>query len=139
MNEGEGEDKRISYEYITQSSDNSEYIQSSIDYTGIKAEVVINYEDAIKKLTQPGTYKKGCYDYYACIIMSGEPYAELPNSNDNPYLFGQFINVIKEFWQNGGGLGLFNDNDPFNYQINVLTEKLFPNSNFRIAGNHPGS
>jgi len=32
---------------------------------------------------------------------------------------------------------LFADNAPFNYQINVLIEKFFPNSNFRIAGNHP--
>ena len=34
---------------------------------------------------------------------------------------------------------LFEDNAPFNYQINVLIEKLFPNSNFRVAGNHPGT
>ena len=52
--------------------------------------------------------------------MSGEPYPELPNSEDDPYLFGQFIRVIKQFWENGGGLGLFADNAPFNYQINVL-------------------
>jgi len=44
----EGEDERLSYEYITKSMDNTECIQSSIDYTGIKAEVVINYKDAIK-------------------------------------------------------------------------------------------
>ena len=135
----EGEDERLSYEYITKSKDNTECIQSSIDYTGIKAEVVINYKEAIERLTRPGTFKKDCCDYYACIIMSGEPYAELPNSNDDPYLFGQFINVIKQFWENGGGLGLFADNAPFNYQINVLIEKLFPNSNFRVAGNHPGT
>ena len=134
----EGEDERISYEYISKSKDNTECIQSSIDYTGIKAEVVINYKDAIERLTKPGN-KKNCCDYYACIIMSGEPYAELPNPNDNPYLFGQFINVIKQFWENGGGLGLFADNAPFNYQINVLIEKLFPNANFRVAGNHPGT
>ena len=134
----EGEDKRISYEYITKSRDNTECIQSSIDYTGIKCEVVINYKDAIDRLINPGTYKKDYCDYYACIIMSGEPYAELPNSNDNPYLLGQFIKVIKQFWENGGALGLFADNAPFNYQINLLIEQLFPNSNFRIAGNHPG-
>ena len=134
----EGEDKRISYEYITKSMDNTECIQSSIDYTGVKSEVVINYKDAIDKLIKPGSYKKGYCDYYACIIMSGEPYAELPNSNDNPYLLGQFIKVIKQFWEKGGALGLFADNAPFNYQINLLIEELFPNSNFRVAGNHPG-
>ena len=69
--------------------------------------------------------------------MSGEPYVQLPDSNDDPYLFGQFINEIKQFWKNGGGLGLFADNAPFNYQINVLIKKLFRNSNFRVAGNHP--
>jgi len=70
--------------------------------------------------------------------MSGETYPELPNPEDNPYSFGQFVKVIKQFWKNGGGLGLLADNAPFNYQINVLIEKLFPFSNFRVAGNHPG-
>ena len=135
----EGEDKRLSYEYIQKSNDNIECIQSSIDYTGIQTEVVINYKDAINKLTKKGAYNKGKCDYYACIIMSGEPYAELPNISDDPYLFGQFINVIKKFWENGGGLGLFADNAPFNYQISIIIEKLFPKLNFRVAGNHPGN
>ena len=134
----EGEDKRISYEYISKSIDNNLCFQSAIDYTGIQTDVVINYKDAILKLTSKGTYKKECCDYYACIIMSGEPYPELSNSNDDPYLFGQFIRVIKQFWKNGGGLGLFADKAPFNYQINVLIEELFPDSKFRIAGNHLG-
>ena len=91
----EGEDERLSYEYITKSKDGTECIQSSIEYTGIKVEVVINYEDAIKKLTAEGTYKKGHCNYYDCAIMSGEPYAELPKKGDNPYLFGELINIIK--------------------------------------------
>ena len=70
---------------------------SYIDYTGIQAEVVINYKDAIEKLTREGTFIEGYCDFYACIIMSGEPFAELPNKNDNPYLFGQFIKVIENF------------------------------------------
>ena len=134
----EGEDKRISYEYISKSFDNNDCFQSAIDYTGIQTDVVINYKDAILKLTSEGTYKKGYCDYYACIILSGEPYPELPNSKDDPYLFGQFVRVIKKFWENGGGLGLFADNAPFNYQINVLIEELFPDSKFRLAGNHLG-
>ena len=135
----EGEDERLSYKYITMSKNNNlECIQSSIDYTGIKVDVVINYKDAINKLIKPGTYKKDCCDYYACIIMSGEPYAELPNNFDDPYLFGEFVRVIKEFWNNGGALGIFADNAPFNYQVNILIEELFPKAEFRIAGNHPG-
>ena len=97
----EGEDERLSYEYITQSMDNTDCFQSSIYYTGIQAEVVINYKDAIERLTRPGT-KKDCCDYYACIIMSGKPYPKLQNPDDDPYLFRQFINVIKQFWENGG-------------------------------------
>jgi hypothetical protein len=69
-----------------------------IDYYGIKCEVVKNYKDAIDRLTS--RYNNKYCEYYACIIMSGEPYAELPNPNDNPHLFGQFINVIKQFWEN---------------------------------------
>ena len=34
--------------------------------------------------------------------MNGEPFPELPNPNDDPYLFGQFIKVIEQFWKNGG-------------------------------------
>ena len=85
-----GEEERLSYEYIKKSKDNSEYIQSSIDYMGIQAEVVINYIDPIERLTRPGKYKKDFCHYYAFIIMSGKPYVELPNPNDNPYLFDQF-------------------------------------------------
>ena len=65
----EEEDNKLSYKNIT------EILQTSIDYTGIEVEVVINYKDAIEKLTKEGTYKKGYCDYYACIILSGEPYA----------------------------------------------------------------
>ena len=51
----------VSYKDITKSIDNIEYIQPSIGYTGIKAEVVINYKDAIEKLTRLVTYKKDCF------------------------------------------------------------------------------
>ena len=130
------ENKYLSDKYVNQSVGSNECIQSSIDYYGIKCEVVKNYKDAIDRLTS--RYNNKYCEYYACIIMSGEPYAELPNPNDNPHLFGQFINVIKQFWENGGAIGLFADNAPYNYQANILIGKLFPNSNFRIAGNHPG-
>jgi hypothetical protein len=130
------ENKYLSDKYVYLSVDNNECIQSSIYYYGIKCEVVKNYKDAIDRLTS--RYNNKYCEYYACIIMSGEPYAELPNPNDNPHLFGQFINVIKQFWENGGAIGLFADNAPYNYQANILIGKLFPNSNFRIAGNHPG-
>ena len=37
---------------MTKSSDNEKCIQSSIDFTGVQTIIVINYKDAIKKLTQ---------------------------------------------------------------------------------------
>ena len=53
----ENEDKRLSYQYIQKkSSEDTECIQSSIDYTGIKTVVVTNYRDAIRELIKPGTY-----------------------------------------------------------------------------------
>ncbi len=94
MNKG-----RLFYEYIKKSMDSTGCIQSSINYKGIQAEVIINYKDAIDKLIKPGEYKKGCCNYYTSIIMSGEPYAELTNSYDNPYLLGQFIKGVKQFWE----------------------------------------
>lgn len=59
----------------------------NIIYTNIKAEILINFEDSIKKLTNHGTYKKGYCDCYEYITMRGKPYSELSNRNDNPYLF----------------------------------------------------
>ena len=43
----EGEDEKLLYEYITKSKDDIECNKSSIDYSGIHGEVVINYKDAI--------------------------------------------------------------------------------------------
>jgi len=133
----DGENEGLSDEYIKKSKElDTECIQSSIDYTGIECEVVTNYEDAINKLISG--YKRDYCNYYACIIMSGRPYDELSNPDDDPYLLGQFIKVVNQFWKNGGGIGLFADNSPFNYQTNLLIETFFPKSKFRVAGNHPG-
>ena len=110
------ENEGLSDRYITESKDENECIQSSIDYTGIKCEVVTNYEDAINKLIDSN--QEGYCEYYSCIIMSGRPYNELPNPNDDPYLLGQFIKVVNQFWKNGGGIALFADNAPSNKSFN---------------------
>ena len=119
----EGENEGLSDKYIMESKIyETECIQSSIDYTGIECKVVTNYKDAINELTK--SYKKDYCEYYSCIIMSGRPYNELPNPNDDPYLLGQFIKVVNQFWKNGGGIAHFADNAPFNYQTNLLIESL---------------
>ena len=90
----DNEKEELSDKYIKESKyKKNECIQSSIDYTGIKCEVVTNYKDAINELTK--SYKKDYNEYYACITMSGRPYDELPNLDDDPYLLGQFIKVVK--------------------------------------------
>ena len=48
----------------------------------------------------------------------------------------QFLKVVKQFWINGGSLGIFADNAPFTYHANLLIEELFPEVIFRIGGNH---
>jgi len=94
----DGENEGLSDEYIKKSKEvDTECIQSSIDYTGIECEVVTNYEDTINKLISD--YKRDYCNYYACIIMSRRPYDELPNPNDDPYLLGQFIKVVNQFWK----------------------------------------
>ena len=59
----------------------------------IKADVVINYKDAILELTSNGAYKKGSCNYYACIIMSGEPYRELSYYNDIHIYLGNLLRL----------------------------------------------
>jgi len=119
----DGENERLSDIYIKKSKDNKEFIQTSIDYTGIKCEVVKNYKEAIDKLIK--SYKKDYCEYYACIIMRGRPYDELPNRDDDLYLLGQIIKVVNQFWENGGGIALFADNTPFNYQTNLYIYRFF--------------
>ena len=136
----EKEKRAFSYKYLKEKYENkkdNECIQSSLDYTGIEVDYVINYKDAILKLTK-STQRNGYCDYFACAILSGRPYAELPNPDDDPYLLGQFLKVVKQFWINGGSLGIFADNAPFTYHANLLIEELFPEVNFRIGGNHKG-
>ena len=135
------ENKYLSYKYIkTKSNDKNECILSSLEYTGMEIDISISYKDAIDKLLRSSV--KGKCDYLICVVMSGEPYGELPNNKDNPQLIGEFIKVVIQFWKNGGGLCLFADNAPFTYQVNLFLEKLEEElkhkTKFRIGGNHPG-
>ncbi len=137
------ENPYLSYRHIKKPQMGRFYcIKNSLDYLGIQLEYVIDYETAIDKLKEN---HDGYCDYYACLIFSGEPYPELPrnhrkyDSNQKPYLLGEFIKVIIKFWENGGGLGLFSDNAPFTFQTNLILEQLFNGSiQFRVGGFHEG-
>ena len=141
------ENPHLSYNYINEPPPGQNYcIKNILEYLGIKVDLAIDYRTAIEKLTKKNKY---C-DYYACLILSGEPYPELPPNekekftynHEGAYLLGEFIRVIIQFWKNGGGLGLFSDNAPFTFQTNLILEELekllpIPNT-FRIGGSHEG-
>ena len=139
------ENPYLSYRYIKHSQGKKIYcIQKALEFLKIQVDYAIDYETAIKKLTED---KNGHCDYYACLILSGEPYADLPRNINNYFkkntktnLLGEFINVIIQFWKNGGGLGLFSDNAPFTFQTNLILEKLFGGDyiQFRVGGFHEG-
>ena len=131
------ENPYLSYNYIQKPKPGKYYcIQRALDYLKIQVDYVIDYESAIEKLTENNN---GFCNYYACLILSGEPYPELPkNNNSKAYLLGEFIKVVIQFWKNGGGLGLFSDNAPFTFQTNLILEKLFDGLQFRVGGFHEG-
>lgn len=144
------ENPYLSYRYIKHPQPGKVYcIEKTLQYLKIQVDYAIDYGEAIKKLTKNN---EGYCEYYACLILSGEPYAELPRNNimediyennQKANLLGEFIKVIFQFWKNGGGLGLFSDNAPFTFQTNLILEKLFKeyfkdSIEFRVGGFHEG-
>ena len=133
------ENPYLSYKFINKPQPGKYYcIRRALQYLGIQVDYAIDYETAIEKLTENNN---GYCNYYACLILSGEPYPELPKDKDHnygekskPHLLGEFIKVIIQFWKNGGGLGLFSDNAPFTFQTNLILEQLFEGSlQFRVV------
>ena len=139
------ENPYLSYRFIEKSQPGKYYcIKTALEYLKIQVDYAIDYETAIEKLTYN---EDGYCEYYACLILSGQPFPELPrNSNKDLYtnnaqasLLGEFIKVVIKFWENGGGLGLFSDNAPFTFQTNLILEKIFNGGiNFRVGGFHEG-
>ena len=76
--------------------------------------------------------------------MNGPNYAILPNNNiEGAYYIGQFLEVLRLFWMNGGAVILLSENEPFTYQTNLFLDMIeFPGqykkANFRIGGNYKG-
>ena len=118
-------------------------IKQALDYYRIEVKIVKNYEDAIKELCKSDEKYFNCCPYYACWVMIGPPYPILPDKNSDPYLLGQFIDVLNLFWEKGGAVVLLAENEPFTYQINLFLERIkFEDDegkiNFQIGGNHKG-
>lgn len=68
--------------------------------------------------------------------MCGPPLNELPDNSSYPNLVGQLIEVIIQFWKNGGALVFWAEGEPLFYQVNLFLEQN--GFDFKIEGNHQG-
>ena len=124
-------------------------IKSLLDYFGVEIKIVKNYIDAIIELTTEDENIKGCCKYFAAMVMNGPNYAVLPlddkikdQAEQSRYVI-QFLKVLEMFWKNGGGVLLFNENEPFFFQTNLFLKMIkFPGkydkANFQLYGIHQG-
>ena len=97
-------------------------LKDALDYLGITIDLVENYRDAIEKLTIKN--KDGNCLYYACWIINGPPYEILPDNSKEAFLLGQFLEVLKIFWENGGSLIFLADGWKLQYQTNEFLKML---------------
>ena len=145
LNEKE-ESPYVSPKYIDEPSKvNKICIKDTLKHLGIKNDVVVDYESAIKKLLMKDN--NGNCIYYSVWIFCGPKKPIFPDFNgqinsSNPNLVEEFINVLKIFWKNGGALVFFADGEPLNFQVNLFLEKVeFLNREkvkFKISGNYLG-
>ena len=120
---------------------NSKCIKDSIDYLGVKIKTVLNYEDAIKEITQKD--EKGRCNYYTVWVMCGPDINKLPDNSKYPGLVEQFIDCLLLYWENGGGVVLFCDNEPLYFQANMFLKKIkfkgeVTKTKLRITGEDKG-
>ena len=88
------ENQCIHKDYLTKVSPQSEAcLKDALDFLGITIDVVENYRDAITQLTTKN--ENGKCPYYACWIINGPPYEDLPDGTKEGFLFGQFLKVLK--------------------------------------------
>jgi len=110
--------------YITGKSPESEAcLKDALDYLGIIIDIVENYRDAIEKITNKD--ENGKCPYYAVWIINGPPYDELPDGSKEGFLLGQFLEVIKLFWENGGSLIFLAGGGKLYYQTNFKNVRIW--------------
>ena len=76
--------------------------------------------------------------------MCGPGIKQLPDRSKYPGLVEQFIDCLLLYWENGGGVVLFCDNDPLYFQANMFLEKIrfkgeITQTKLRIKGNDKGT
>ena len=111
-----------------------ECLKEVLAYYSIEIVIKEDYKECIQEL------QKGIY--YAHWIICGDGSGKLPNGG-NANLVGQYIDVLKKYWINGGSLVFWNDNSPFVFECNLFLKNAeFPGdistTNVRFGGNHQG-
>ena len=129
------ESEWVDKKYLLERFDKTkECLKEVLDYYSIEIVIKEDYKECIQEL-QTG-------NYYAHWIICGDGCGKLPNGG-NANLVGQYIEVLKLYWINGGSLIFWNDNEPFTYECNLFLESAeFPGevskTNVRFGGNHDG-
>ena len=117
------ENQCIHKDYITKVSPESKAcLKDALDFLGITIDIVENYRDAITKLTSKN--ENGKCPYYSCWIINGPPYEDLPDGSNEAFLFGQFLEVLKLFWEVGGALVFLAEGWKLQYQTNEFLKML---------------
>ena len=121
---------------------NSKCIKNIVAYLGVTVKIVLNYEDAINEITKKD--ENGKCNYYTIWVMCGPDINSLPDNSKYPGLVEQFIDCLLLYWENGGSVVLFCDNDPLYFQANMFLEKIrfkgdIKKTKLRITGNDYGT
>ena len=124
-------DKKYLLERYTK---DKECLKEVLDYYSIDIVIKEDYKSCIEEL------KTG--NYYAHWIICGDGEGKLPNGG-NANLEGQYIDVLKIFWINGGSLVFWNDNHPLTHECNLFLKYAeFPGdvskTDVRFSGNNDG-
>jgi hypothetical protein len=117
------ENESVHKDYITKVSPESKAcLKNALDFLGIIIEIVENYRDAIEKITSKD--ENGKCPYYAIWIINGPPYEDLPDGSKEAFLFGQFLEVLKLFWEAGGALIFLAEGWKLQYQTNEFLKMI---------------
>ena len=117
------ENECVHKDYLTKVSPQSKAcLKDALDYLGVTMDIVENYRDAINKLTSKD--KDGNCPYYACWVINGPPYDELPDGSTEGFLLGQFLEVLKLFWEAEGALVFLAEGWKLQYQTNEFLKML---------------
>ncbi|KAA6369133.1 MAG: hypothetical protein EZS28_035340, partial [Streblomastix strix] len=97
---------------------NSEFNKERLD------EKKIPRENGLRELQR---VDKGRCPYSQLWLFSSEGYGDLPEEalDKDINKVAPFLEATAEFWKNGGGLFLFCDNHPYNFEANYLLQKHF--------------